>query len=285
MSNFDRFSRRSVRRPFQQSFQRPFRQPFQRGFGFAEELQVPSLRDPGPFLQMPPYETIIGYRRDSPALSGPQLEKIKRVAAFIADSWNGPGGIFQVRVTGYIDAAEWKPDLGQQRADTVVQALMTALHDSSADLAQRIQWTTEDRGASEFAKVEIYIWAGPMPMPIPKLVRIPSAAEMTRKVAPPTQETPDQRIQRLLRTLPPPPPAKKTLNEMFWKKANEKIDSVLNSANVPRSLRGSLRAGIQAAIRYGSARLLDEVLDAAQLPSSVRDALREKITGIGELKP
>jgi hypothetical protein len=283
MFDFNRFRRRH-RRPFQQ-LPSPFRQPFRQSFGFSGELQVPRLRDPGPYLQMPPYETIIGYRRDSPALSGPQLDKIKRVAAFIANSWSGPAGIFQVRVTGYIDPAESKPDLGQQRADTVAQALMTALHDAGADLSQRIQWTTEDRGAADFAKVEIYIWAGPTQMPVPKLVRIPSPAEAARKVVPQGEETPDQRIQRILRTQPPPPPAKKTLNEMFWKKANEKIDSVMNSANVPRSLRGSLRSGIQAAIRYGSARLLDEVLDAAQLPSSVRDALREKITGIGELKP
>jgi outer membrane protein OmpA-like peptidoglycan-associated protein len=137
----------------------------------------PPLLDPGLQLQMPPFETIMGYRSGVYALSGPQLERVRRVADFVASSWRGAGAITQIRITGYLDARESQSDLGQQRANAVRDAFVNALHQQSPGLATRIFWITEDRGLSQYAKVEIYLWAGPTPMPVPPLRRIPSPAE------------------------------------------------------------------------------------------------------------
>ena len=76
------------------------------------------------------------------------------------------------------------PDLGQQRAVAVRDALVQALGSIRPGLATRLRWITEDRGLSAVSKVEIYLWAGPTPPPVPPLVRIPSPAEVARGAQP-----------------------------------------------------------------------------------------------------
>jgi hypothetical protein len=135
-------------------------------------------------LRMPAFTTISGFRPGSAILSTAQVEEVKRAAEFIARSWPGSSPVTSVRITGYIDANEAQSDLGQRRAVAVRDALVQALGSIRPGLATRLRWITEDRGLSVVSKVEIYLWVGPTPMPVPPLVRIPSPAEVARGAQP-----------------------------------------------------------------------------------------------------
>jgi outer membrane protein OmpA-like peptidoglycan-associated protein len=235
-------------------------------------------------LRMPAFETITGFPRGGASLSAAQLERVNRVAEFVAQSWNGTSPITSIRITGYIDADESQSDLGQRRAAAVRDALLRALGSARPGLASRLRWILEDRGFSPVAKVEIYLWHGPTPPPVPPLVRLPSPAEAARTVAPMRPETPEERIQRILRTLPPPPPPRRTFSEAFWQRVDEHLNSAMNRLGVPSSLRGPIRNGARAAIRRGSEELMKRILDASGLPSEVQEAIRGTVRDAAELK-
>jgi hypothetical protein len=232
---------------------------------------------------MPAFETITGFARGGGVLSAGQRERVKRTAEFIARSWAGTSPITSVRVTGYIDANEWEPDLGQQRAVAVRDALVRALNDSRPGMPGRLRWITEDRGLSQVAKVEIYLWAGPTPPPVPPLVRVPSPAEVARRVEPMRPETPEERIQRILRTLPPPPPPRRTFSEAFWRQVDERLNSLMSRLGVPSSLRGPIRDGARAAIRRGAEELMKRVLEASGLPGEAQEAIQGMVRASGGL--
>jgi hypothetical protein len=232
---------------------------------------------------MPPYETIIGFARDVSTLTAAQLERVNRVAEFIASTWPGNAAITSVRVTGYINSEEWQTGLGARRAIAVRDALVTALGRLRPGLATQLRWITEDRGLSIQSKVEIYLWAGPTPPPVPPLIRVPSPAEAARAMVPMGPETPDQRIQRILRTLPPAPPTRRSFTQMFWQRVDEQLDAAMSRLNVPRSLRGHIRDGAHAAIRRGSEALLNQIVDATGLPSGVQDAIRSSVRALLEV--
>lgn len=213
-----------------------------------------------------------------------QLQRVNRVAEFIAQSWRGTSPITSVRITGYIDANEWQSDLGQQRAVTVRDALVSALGSGRPGLAMRLRWIIEDRGFSPVAKVEIYLWAGPTPPPVPPLLRVPSPAEAARTVVPMRPETPEERIQRILQTLPPPPPPRRTLSQAFWQRVDERLNSMMSRVGVPRSLRGPIRQGMHAAIRRGSEELLNQILNASGLPGEAQEAIRGTVRAAGGLR-
>lgn len=253
------------------------------GFGQAP-FRRPRLAPPeGLQLRMPAFETLTGFVRGNASLNGAQLQRVNRVAEFIARSWTGASPIMSVRVTGYIDRDEWQPDLGQRRAAAVQDALMRALNSLRPGLATRLRWLTENRGLSSIAKVEIYLWAGATPPPVPPLVRIPSPAEVARRMVPMRPETPEERIQRILRTLPPAPPARRSFSQMFWQQVDERLNSVMNRLSVPGSLRGPIRDGVHAAIRRGSEALLNEIVGATGLPGGAQDAIRGTVKALLEV--
>jgi len=245
------------------------------GFGqFPWQRPRPSLIQGGPQLQMPPFETITGFPQDSASLNAVQIASLNRTAEFIARSWTGTTPTTSVRVTGYINANEWQSDLGERRATAVRDALVSAIGRLQPGLPTRIRWITEDRGLSSFAKVDIFLWAGPTQPPVPPLIRIPSPAEVARRLVPLGPETPEQRIQRILRELPPAPPPRRSFSQMFWQRVDEQLNSVMNRLNVPTSLRGHVRDGVHAAIRRGSEALLNEIVGATRLPGEVQEAIR-----------
>jgi hypothetical protein len=114
---------------------------------------------------MPAFATLTGFARGGASLNAAQLERVKRAAEFIAQSWRSTSPITSIRITGYIDANEGQSDLGQRRAVTVRDALLRALGSARPGLATRLRWIVEDRGFSPVAKVEIYLWHGPTPPP------------------------------------------------------------------------------------------------------------------------
>jgi outer membrane protein OmpA-like peptidoglycan-associated protein len=133
---------------------------------------------------MPAFETITGFAPGAAALNPAHMERVNHAADFIARSWDRAAPISSVRITGYIDRNEWQPNLGRHRALAVRDALINALGATRPDLPGRLRWIIEDRGLSPEAKVEIYLWAGQTPPPVPPLVRIPSPAEAARRTAP-----------------------------------------------------------------------------------------------------
>jgi hypothetical protein len=232
------------------------------------------LTPPGPQLQMPPHETISGFPQDGTSLNAAQTALVNRTAEFIARSWTGTTPVTSVRVTGYINANEWQPGLGERRATAVRDALVSAINRLQPGLPTRLRWITEDRGLSSFAKVDVFLWAGPTQPPVPPLTRLPSPAEAARTIVPMGPETPEQRIQRILRELPPGPPQRRSFSQMFWQRVDERLDSVMSRLNVPPSLRGHLRDGVHAAISRGSEALLNEIVGATRLPNETQEAIR-----------
>src|SRR4029077_16139867 len=68
----------------------------------------------GSQLRMPAFATLTGFPGGGAGLTAAQLERGKRAAEFIAQSWRGTSPITAIRITGYIDANEGQSDLGQQ---------------------------------------------------------------------------------------------------------------------------------------------------------------------------
>ena len=119
------------------------------GWGrFGEPLTQRRLSPGGLQLRMPAFATLTGYARGGASLNAAQLERVKRVAEFVAQSWRGASPIMSIRVTGYLDANESQPDLGQRRAAAVRDALLRALGSARPGLATRLRWIIEDRGFS-----------------------------------------------------------------------------------------------------------------------------------------
>ena len=239
-----------------------------------------SITGGGLQLRLPPAETITGYQPGVAWLTGAQLARVNRVAEMIARSWGTSAPFASIRLTGYVASSESQPDLGQNRAVAVRDALITALGRLSPGTATRIRWMIEDRGLGDTAKVEIHLWAGPTAAPVPPLVRIPSPAEVARRIVPLRPETVEERIQRILRTAPPPPLPRRTFTQMFWQRLDDRLNSVMNRFGVPQSLRGPLRNGAHAAITRGSEALLKQILGASELPGNVQEAITGTIKGL-----
>ncbi len=253
--------------------------------GWGRFGQLPPRRSraslPGDLqLRMPAFETIAGFARGGAGLNAAQIDRVNRTAEFIARSWTGTSPITSIRVTGYIDRDEGQSDLGQQRAVAVRDALVVALGRQQPGLATRLRWITEDRGLSTAAKVEIYLWAGPTPPPVPPLVRIPSPAEVARTAVPMRPETPEERIQRILKTTPPSPPRRRSVSQAVWQRVDEGLDSTMSRLRVPPSLRKPIRDGVHAAISRGSEAFLKQILEASDLPGEVQEAIRGTVQGL-----
>ena len=249
------------------------------GWGrFGEPLPQRHLSPAGRLqLRMPAFATLTGFARGGASLNTAQLERVKRAAEFIAQSWRGTSPITSVRITGYIDANEGQSDLGQRRAVAVRDALLRALGSARPGLATRLRWIIEDRGFSPLAKVEVYLWHGPTPPPVPPLVRIPSPAEAARRAEPMRPDTPEQRIQRIINTLPPTPSPRRAFNEMFWNKIDDNLNSTMNRLEVPQSLRGPIRDAAHAALERGAESLLNMALDQTGLGNEAKEAIRASV--------
>jgi outer membrane protein OmpA-like peptidoglycan-associated protein len=249
------------------------------GWGrFGEPLSQRRLSPTGGLqLRMPAFATLTGFARGGASLNAAQLERVKRAAEFIAQSWRGTSPIMSIRITGYIDANESQSDLGQRRAAAVRDALLRALGSARPGLATRLRWILEDRGFSPVAKVEIYLWHGPTPPPVPPLVRIPSPAEAARRAEPMRPETPEERIQRTITTPPPKRPPRRSFSQMFWNKVDDNLNSTMNRLSVPQSLRAAIRDAAHAALERGAESLLNKALDQTDLGNEAKEAIRASV--------
>jgi outer membrane protein OmpA-like peptidoglycan-associated protein len=245
---------------------------------FGEPLPQRRLSPTGGLqLRMPAFATLTGFARGGSSLNAAQLEHVKRVAEFIAQSWRGTSPIMSIRITGYIDANESQSGLGQRRAAAVRDALLRVLGPARPGLAKRLRWIMEDRGFSPVAKVEIYLWHGPTPPPVPPLVRVPSPAEAARRDTPIRTETPEEQIQRTLTTPLPTPPPRRSFSQMFWNKVDGNLNAIMNRLRVPKSLHDRIRDAAHAALERGTESLLNKALDQTGLGTEAKEAIRASV--------
>jgi len=234
---------------------------------------------PTPQLRFPPFETIVGFVPNNPTLNGRMLNTIKRVAEFIASSAGTSAPFSAVRCVGYKGRDEASPDLGLRRAQEAQFALRNFLKSLNPGLLSSIRWLADDCGYSAtFVGVEIYLWAGGgEPAPAPCAVRVPSPAELTASAPPLRPETPQERINRILRTLPPKAPPGRSFDQWFRQKVDGALDSTMRRLGVPASLRGPIRNSVYAAVSRGAEEILKQALAAAELKGEVQKAIIETV--------
>jgi hypothetical protein len=217
------------------------------------------------------------------SLTPRHLPLVRQLAEHVRISWQSTRPIGFVRLIGHTDDSgpeKYNVSLGNQRAQAVKDALETLLQNDIVSGRIRIAILVEPSpgesaplasnrtpgGRALNRRVEVFVAPPLPPPPAPsppngRPIRIPSPEEVARGRIHP--ETSEERINRILRTLPPPPPARRSLSQMFWQRVDENLDSAMSRMGIPDRIRGKLREGAHAAITRGAEAIFDQVLDAA----------------------
>ena len=249
-------------------------QPRQRGYRPSATLM------PGT-LQMPPYATIDGFGPNRWQLTATQIQAVQGVARLIVASWRTTSPVTSLRVSAFMANTETTPQLDTLRARAVRDALVVALMGLDPNLPARIRWEPDEpRGVSAMPRVEIFAWMGVTPPPArTPAIRVPPPSEVAARMVQP--ETPEQRINRLLRTLPPVPAQRgRSFNQWFWNEVDTRLNSAMRRAGIPESLQPHIRAGAHAAIERGAEAVFNQVLDAAELRGEPREALSTTVRAL-----
>ncbi|HYT54606.1 MAG TPA: hypothetical protein VEQ38_07835 [Verrucomicrobiae bacterium] len=261
-------------------------------FGEPPLLQPHASLMPGQ-LRMPAFETLTGYAPGGWRLNQAQLAQIQRLAAHVIRTWTTTTPVTGIRLIGFAEAGE--PQAALQRTDAARAAINAAVSQLNPRILRGIQFSSEDGGSAPGAggivrRVEILLWVGlgvpftppvqPTPWRVPRIpvgppVQIPTPAEAARRVFRP--ETPEERLNRMLRTLPPAPPPRRSLDQRFWRTVDERLNSAMNRAGVPQRLRGPLRDAARAAISRGAEAIFDQALDAIELRGEPREAVKSVV--------
>jgi outer membrane protein OmpA-like peptidoglycan-associated protein len=266
-------------------------------------LGQPALRAPWRSrLQVgatPPYLRFLNLDQfdwSKPSLTARHLPMVKQLADHVQASWKTMQPIGLIRLIGHTDDTgpeKFNVSLGNQRAESVKSALETILKNDIISGRIRIAILVEASpgestpiasnrtiaGRALNRRVEVFI-APPLP-PTPPIssdrpVRLPTPEETARRAF--RDETIEERINRILRTLPPPPLARRSLSQMFWQRVDENLDSAMSRIGIPDRIRGKLREGAHAAITRGAEAIFDQVLDAAEVTGSAREALKNAVS-------
>jgi outer membrane protein OmpA-like peptidoglycan-associated protein len=96
----------------------------------------------------------------------------------------------------------------------------------------------------------------------------------------PKPETPEERLERILKEPPPTPPPKKALSEMVREKFDEGIEDILRKAKVPPELRGLVKDGAHALIEKGTEKALDAALGQTGLNDNEKEAVKAAIKAL-----
>lgn len=121
------------------------------------------------------------------------------------------------------------------------------------------------------------------PAPPSRPARI-SPAEVWRKIQGPSPfrpETPEERFDRQFREMmkwhPPTRPPGRSFNQMFWQRADERLNSTMQRLQVPNWLRGRLRTAAHFAINRGAESILNQALDNTNLSREGKEAIRATV--------
>jgi hypothetical protein len=259
---------------------------------------------PGLRLRLPPFEVLTGFAPGRWRLDQAHLAQIQRLAEHVVRTWTTTSPVTGIRLVGYADPGE--PETALHRAGAARAALIGAISRTNPGVLRGIELSSEDGGSLPgqngiVRRVEILLWVGlgvpftpppsrPSAWALPRIsvspqVRIPTPAEAARMVRPIRPETPDERIRRILTTLPPSPRPRRSFNQMFWATVDRTLDSAMSRVGVPQSLRSPLRDGAHAAISRGAEEILNRVLDASGLGPDAREAIRSTVRAAIETSP
>jgi hypothetical protein len=247
------------------------------GFG---ELPRPRLLPDTPQLRMRPFHIVTGFAAHSSLLGPAQRTSIQGLARSLNTLWGSSAQQLAIQVVGHIDSDEWRGALGTERATAVAALLGSEVRQLNPGLHTRIQFTVHDCGFTPGGRsVDVFVWVNlGRPAPPPCDVRLPSPAEAARTIVPaPRPETPEERIQRILRTLPPAAAPRRSFDRMFWDWVDRNLNSAMSRIGIPPSLRGPLRDGAHAAIERGAEAIFDQILDAARLTGEPREAVKATV--------
>ena len=244
-------------------------------------------------LRMPPFEVLTGYAPGHWRLNQAQLARIQRLAQHIVRAWTTPSPVTGVRLIGFAEPPE--AQAGLQRALAARAALTDAISRLNPGVLRGIKFSAEEGGSAPASgggvrRVEILLWVGlgtpfapplqPSPWSVPRTrvgppARIPTPEEAARSVHRP--ETPEQRINRILRTLPPAPPPRRSFNQMFWQRVDDNLNSTMNRLALPQSFRSPIRDAAHAALETGAESLLNKALDQTDLGNEAKEAIRASV--------
>jgi outer membrane protein OmpA-like peptidoglycan-associated protein len=221
------------------------------------------------------------------------LQMVRFLADHVRASWTSMRPIGFVLLVGHTDetgSEKVNVALGHRRAQAVKAALESVLKDDILSGRIRVAILVEpspgesapvadnrtSAGKAQNRRVEVFVEPPALPTPP---IRKQSSVPFPPPVGPTTfrPETPEERINRILRTLPPAPLPRRSFNQMFWQRVDESLDSLMSRAGVPQRLRGPIRDGAHAAINRGAEAVFNQVLDAANLPGPVREALNKSV--------
>lgn len=262
-------------------------------------------------VRVRPFVVLDRFEFDRSLLRPFHLPMIVRVAQRVVASWQTASPVRNIRLVGHADQAgqeSYNVNLGQQRALAVQARLVQEIDRLRPGLSQQLNIVpqslgetrpaTRDRtaqGRARNRRVEVFLSTvvtaqpsqasaspGPAQTSAPsRPVRIPTPEEAARTVVRMGPETPEERIQRILRTPMPSPRMRRTFSEAFRQRLDERLNPVMS--RLPSSLRGPIRALVHAAIRRGSEELLNRGLEASGLPGEVQEAIRGIVRAGGGL--
>lgn len=270
-------------------------------FGFG---QPPARRgwrerlDPQPAPARLRFLNLDQFNWNQASLTPRHLPLVRQLAEHVRLSQGTRQPIGFVRLVGHTDDTgpeKYNVPLGNQRAQSVKSALETLLQNDIASgripLAILVEPSpgesmplTTNRtpgGRALNRRVEVFI-APPAP-PTPPLTNdrptrpthIPSPQEAAGQIF--HEETPSERITRLLKSPAISRLPQRSFSQMFWQHVDDSLNSAMNRVGVPEKLRDKIREGAHAAISRGAEAIFDQVLDAAKVTGSARNALKSSV--------
>jgi hypothetical protein len=200
--------------------------------------------------------------------------------------------------------------LGKQRALAVQQALVEALNRRSAGIASQLEIIPQTAGEklpvgdprtpagrAHNRRVAIFLDSDEPGQSTPqptapgassgrpqsptsaRPIRIPTPEEVARRRVPIRPETPEERLNRILRTPLPSRPPRRSFSQMFWRALDNRLNATMGSLNIPSAWRNPIREAAHAAIRRGGEAGLNAVMDLAGLGSQAKEAVRATVRG------
>jgi hypothetical protein len=254
--------------------------------------QPPTAPAPPVTLAMrPPFAVFGGFAVDGAAVRGQLNErKADDVARHVVASWTGAQPVRTIRLVGHTDStatAAYNVRLGARRAAAVSKKVRDAIERRSPGLSGKIAVVVASAGETrpvasnrslsgraQNRRVEVFLTTGAAapvtPSPPTRRPGVPSPAEAARRVVPePGPETPEEQVQRIVKTTipqkaPGKPPGETTL---------ARLDAEMASRGVP----SSVRRAVLWVVRRGSGAILDQVLDAMGLSQQTKEAVRQSV--------
>ena len=286
---FGRYPRGAPRASF--GFGRPV-------WGLGQVTARPGWRErinPAPPKQYLRFLNLDQFNWNQASLTPRHLPMVRQLADAVRVSWRTMQPIGLVRLIGHTDDTgpeKYNVSLGNQRAQSVKDALGTILKDDIMSGRIRVAIVVEpspgesapiasnrtSAGRALNRRVEVFVAAPipsiPPPGP-PNGKRIPPSGDVIRKIVGPG--TIEERLDRILRGLPPAPLPSRSYDQMFWDKLDDALESQMNRFGVRQSLRSRIRDGAHAAVTYGAGTIFDQVLDAAEITGAAHEALKNSV--------